>query len=145
MTAGAREMLSAVGDSIGSRGAARPTAEPTADLLHSVGYAAVRRRFSPEFVNRIDVVVTYEPLDAQALGEILDHQIAELEMHVQMRIIMTTGTELSSDESDVCERQGFPVIRKPYLPEEIVSLVRDLGLQSSAASGLSCRPRPDRA
>ena len=31
--------------------------------LESIGVAAVRRRFSPEFVNRIDVVITYQPLD----------------------------------------------------------------------------------
>jgi hypothetical protein len=28
---------------------------------------------SPEFVNRIDVVVTYQPLDAEAMAKILDH------------------------------------------------------------------------
>ncbi len=293
---GAREMLAAVGDPIGFRGAPPASAERTSDVLHSVAYNAVRKRFTPEFVNRIDVVITYEPLDAQALGQILDHHVAELKQHVRnrlgarsfdievssaarelllgrgtskefgarelkrtvhrmltqplaalladggvapgalvqvevapdgttlelraspgtspppvevntrpvvlavdenthllvrleralieagvaviaattaqdarqmaareqpdvafidlvlpdedglsaaldlhrlyprMRVVLTTGTELSSDESDLCERHGFPVLRKPYLPEEVVSLARELGLATSAAS-----------
>jgi len=292
---GAREMHQAVGRNIGFRGTQRASAELAADLLHSVGVKAVRKRFSPEFVNRIDVVITYEPLDARAVGEILDHHIAELKQHVrnrlgprsfdidvspdarqfllthgtsvefgarelkrvvhrmltqplaalladgevapgglvrveidshasalslrpgpsapaaegdaprwpvvlavdenthlltqlertlagtgvtalvastareareivarqppdlaivdlvlpdgdglslalelqvirpQLRIAMTTGTELSSGESDFCERQKFPVLRKPYLPEDVVNLVRDLELRRAAS------------
>jgi len=35
----------------------------------------MRKKFSPEFVNRIDAVITYQPLDAESLEAILDHQI----------------------------------------------------------------------
>jgi ATP-dependent Clp protease ATP-binding subunit ClpA len=38
----------------------------------SVGMAAVRQKFSPEFVNRIDSVITYKPLDREACDVILD-------------------------------------------------------------------------
>jgi ATP-dependent Clp protease ATP-binding subunit ClpA len=41
--------------------------------LQSIGMAAVKRKFSPEFVNRIDSVITYRPLDRQACDLILDH------------------------------------------------------------------------
>jgi len=40
--------------------------------LQSVGMAAVRKQFSPEFVNRIDSVVTYKPLGRGACDVILD-------------------------------------------------------------------------
>ncbi len=40
--------------------------------LQSVGMAAVRQKFSPEFVNRIDSVVTYKPLDREACEVILE-------------------------------------------------------------------------
>ncbi len=46
----------------------------------------MRERFSPEFVNRIDVVVTYQPLDAEAMARILDHHIEELQRHVHTRL-----------------------------------------------------------
>lgn len=41
--------------------------------LHGIGMAAVRHKFSPEFINRIDSVITYKPLDREACGQILDH------------------------------------------------------------------------
>ncbi len=37
------------------------------DKLERIGKTAVRKKFSPEFINRIDAVVTYQPLDAAAL------------------------------------------------------------------------------
>jgi CheY-like chemotaxis protein len=46
----------------------------------------VRKRFSPEFVNRIDAVVTYRPLDYEAMEMILDHDIRALQEHVNSRL-----------------------------------------------------------
>jgi len=37
-------------------------------------------------VNRIDTVITYQPLDAKALAEIVDLQIAALELHIENRL-----------------------------------------------------------
>jgi CheY-like chemotaxis protein len=54
--------------------------------LQAIGLAAVRRKFSPEFVNRIDAVITYQPLDAEALAAILEHQIRQLQNHVNSRL-----------------------------------------------------------
>ena len=296
---GAREMLKVVRPDIGFQGVERRSPAAVGDRLQTVGLDAVRRRFSPEFVNRIDVVITYRPLDAASLGEILDHHIAELRQHVHTRlgdrsfeiamspaarelllskgtsdeygarelrrtvhrlltqplaalvadgdvapggvvevdaagdgetlslrpgaqgapipkgegprttvlavdenahllkwmehalgaagvtaltavtaqeardiaakqrldmaivdlvlpdgdglsvalellrmnprlhILVTAGTELSSDEAALCERQDFPVLRKPFLPEDVVTLVRARLLRSSAAGGPS--------
>lgn len=54
--------------------------------LHGIGREAVRRKFSPEFVNRIDGVIAYQPLDAAALEAILDQQLAALETHIRDRL-----------------------------------------------------------
>ena len=40
--------------------------------IQSIGMAAVRQKFSPEFVNRIDSVITYKPLNREACDVILD-------------------------------------------------------------------------
>jgi ATP-dependent Clp protease ATP-binding subunit ClpA len=54
-----------------------PTSSPAVpSKLHSIGMAAVRHKFSPEFVNRIDSIITYQPLDRDACGMILDHIFA---------------------------------------------------------------------
>ena len=50
--------------------------------------AAVRRSFAPEFVNRIDAVVTYQPLDSGAMSKILDLQLGELQRHIDKRLGM---------------------------------------------------------
>lgn len=54
--------------------------------LESIALAAVRRKFSPEFINRIDQVITYRPLNEQSLARILDQHITELQRHVNHRL-----------------------------------------------------------
>ena len=56
------------------------------DKLRRIGLAAVRRKFSPEFVNRLDVVLTYRPLTAAAMVSILDMQLADLQQHIIRRL-----------------------------------------------------------
>jgi ATP-dependent Clp protease ATP-binding subunit ClpA len=63
-----------------------PAGRGSARKLHGIGWAAVRRRFSPEFVNRLDAVITYVALDAAALEQILDQQIQALERHIRDRL-----------------------------------------------------------
>jgi ATP-dependent Clp protease ATP-binding subunit ClpA len=47
--------------------------EPVApEKLQTIGMNAVRQKFSPEFVNRIDSVITYRPLGREDCGRILD-------------------------------------------------------------------------
>jgi ATP-dependent Clp protease ATP-binding subunit ClpA len=59
----------------------------SAKRLEGIGMNAVRRKFSPEFVNRIDAVITYQPLSSKALAIIIDQQIAALEQHIANRLM----------------------------------------------------------
>ena len=84
---GAREMMHVMQPAMGFR--ADDAVEAPRDVssqLERIGLTAVRKRFSPEFVNRIDVIVTYQPLDEQALAKILEDQIADLQRHVHSRL-----------------------------------------------------------
>jgi ATP-dependent Clp protease ATP-binding subunit ClpA len=54
--------------------------------LQSIGMRAVRKSFPPEFVNRIDAVVTYEPLDSAALAAILEQHVRDLQDHLDRRL-----------------------------------------------------------
>jgi CheY-like chemotaxis protein len=54
--------------------------------LESIALGAVRKRFSPEFVNRIDAVVTYSPLTREAIEMILERDIRALQDHVNLRL-----------------------------------------------------------
>ena len=83
---GAREMMKELRPDLGFTAAiTRDPAELSAKL-ENVGLAAVKRRFSPEFVNRIDAVITYRPLSSDALSTILKHNIDELQHHVNTRL-----------------------------------------------------------
>jgi ActR/RegA family two-component response regulator len=78
---GAREMMKEISPDIGFQSGIPRAATDLSAKLESIALGAVRKRFSPEFVNRIDAVVTYQPLDA-----ILEHDIAALQQHVNSRL-----------------------------------------------------------
>ena len=83
---GAREMMKEMKPDLGFQGSGERNPVELASKLENIGVAAVRRRYSPEFVNRIDVVITYQPLDEQALAAILDQHIGDLQKHVNTRL-----------------------------------------------------------
>jgi ATP-dependent Clp protease ATP-binding subunit ClpA/ActR/RegA family two-component response regulator len=83
---GAREMMKALNPNIGFQSAAAKSQTDLTTRLESIALGAVRKRFSPEFVNRIDAVVTYNPLDAQAIEAILEHDLRALQEHVNRRL-----------------------------------------------------------
>ncbi len=83
---GSREMLREMNPEFGFQSAQHSERADLTGKLQSIGLVAVRKRFSPEFVNRIDCIITYQPLDQEALAAILEHQIADLQRHVNTRL-----------------------------------------------------------
>src|SRR5579872_2030525 len=83
---GAREMLKEINPDFGFQAGMKKERVDLTGKLQAIGLAAVRKKFSPEFVNRIDAVITYQPLDAESLEAILDQQIAALERHIAHRL-----------------------------------------------------------
>jgi len=61
-------------------------APPDTAKMQSIGMAAVRQKFSPEFVNRVDSVITYKPLNRDACELILDQIIANFGRLIQNRL-----------------------------------------------------------
>ena len=73
----------------GGMGFIQPKDKPTTALHQKVEKTAVeaaRRKFSPEFMNRLDKVVVFHPLQREELEEVLE---IELE-HVQKRVLDLT-------------------------------------------------------
>jgi len=83
---GAREMMREINPDFGFQSVTGTGAGDVSRKLESIGLHAMRRRFSPEFINRIDAVVTYQPLDRESLSAILDHQLTELQSHIDTRL-----------------------------------------------------------
>ncbi len=78
----------------GGIGFVQPENKPTGGLDEKVERTAVeaaRRKFSPEFMNRLDKVVVFHPLKHEQLEEVLE---IELEM-VRRRVLQTAKGQLS--------------------------------------------------
>jgi ATP-dependent Clp protease ATP-binding subunit ClpB len=72
----------------GGMGFVQPPAKPDAGLNQKVERTAVeaaRRKFSPEFMNRLDKVVCFHPLRREQLEEVLDIELGQ----VQQRVLET--------------------------------------------------------
>ncbi len=57
-----------------------------ASKIQNIGMTAVRHKFSPEFVNRIDSVIAYKPLDRAACDVILDQILANFGRTIHNRL-----------------------------------------------------------
>jgi len=69
----------------GGMGFIQPTDKPIAGLDEKVQRTAVeaaRRKFSPEFMNRLDKVVVFHPLKQEQLQEVLDIELGEVQQRV---------------------------------------------------------------
>ena len=83
---GAREMMREINPEFGFQSVRPAERADLTSKLQGIGLGAVRKRFSPEFVNRIDCIITYQPLTAESLSTILDQHIVDLQNHVNTRL-----------------------------------------------------------
>ena len=104
---GAREMMSEVSSGFGFGALTPKDRSETARKLQAIGIQAVKKRFSPEFVNRIDRTLTYRPLERDDCDRILDLQVDLLVQHIQRRL--TSGAfeiELKRSARDFLLERG---------------------------------------
>jgi ATP-dependent Clp protease ATP-binding subunit ClpB len=69
----------------GGMGFIQPTDKPATGLDEKVQRTAVeaaRRKFSPEFMNRLDKVVVFHPLHREQLQEVLDIELGQVQQRV---------------------------------------------------------------
>ncbi len=97
---GAREMSDMISGGIGfapGKGGAKPREDSEIDTkIYRTALEAAKRKFSPEFMNRIDKVVVFRSLKEHHLRRILDIELAA----VQDRITESAGTKFVFECSD---------------------------------------------
>jgi ATP-dependent Clp protease ATP-binding subunit ClpB len=89
---GAREMSEMISGGIGfapGKGAKNPNDTEIDQKIYRTALEAARRKFSPEFMNRIDKVVVFRSLKEHHLRQILDLELQS----VQDRIMASAGTK----------------------------------------------------
>src|SRR5258705_1081684 len=106
---GAREMSELISGGIGfapGKGVKNPDSEVD-QKIYRTAVEAARRKFSPEFMNRIDKVVVFRSLKEHHLRAILDLELQS----VQDRIMLSAGTKFvfqcSDDAKDMLLREGI--------------------------------------
>ena len=83
---GSQRMQEELGTSMGFSGTNSSEKKETEyKVLKSIGIAAAKKKFSPEFMNRIDSSIVYCPLDKNALSQILDLQLEGIQEHLDRR------------------------------------------------------------
>jgi ATP-dependent Clp protease ATP-binding subunit ClpB len=96
---GAREMSELISGGMGfvpHAGAKNPHDTEVDQKIYRTAVEAARRKFSPEFMNRIDKVVVFRSLKEHHLRQILDLELAS----VQERIMKSAGTKFVFQCSD---------------------------------------------
>ena len=99
---GAREMSELISGGIGFapvKGAKNPHDTEVDQKIYRTAVEAARRKFSPEFMNRIDKVVVFRSLKEHHLRQILELELAS----VQDRIMRSAGTKFVFQCSDTAK------------------------------------------
>jgi ATP-dependent Clp protease ATP-binding subunit ClpB len=107
---GAREMSEMISGGIGfapGKGAKNPNDTEIDQKIYRTALEAARRKFSPEFMNRIDKVVVFRSLKEYHLRQILDLELQA----VQDRIMASAGTKFvfrcTDTAKDMLLREGI--------------------------------------
>jgi ATP-dependent Clp protease ATP-binding subunit ClpC len=107
------------------------------EVSRSVIQKALKRTFSPEFINRIDDIITFDPLDKDAITRIVDIEVEKLIARMEQ---MGTHVEIESSARQFLATRGYdpqfgarPLKRaiQSYLEDELSELLVE---QSSAPS-----------
>jgi ATP-dependent Clp protease ATP-binding subunit ClpA len=83
---GAQSMMKELGPAFGFGDNRQASKQQQAGRLESLAMSAARRHFSPEFVNRLDAAITYQPLSEESLKRILDLELENLQRHILHRL-----------------------------------------------------------
>jgi ATP-dependent Clp protease ATP-binding subunit ClpB len=105
---GAREMQEVLSGGGMGFGLGSPTRVVDSNKMDTVAVESARRKFSPEFMNRIDKLVVFKTLEREAIEKILD---IELGM-VQQRVLQAAGSKqfvfsLTDEAKTVLIDKGF--------------------------------------
>ena len=112
---GAAEMNSILRPSLGfAAHAAGREAEPPAELdrasaekVSRTGVEAARRKFTPEFMNRIDRIVVFNPLGTAELNSILDLELEVVEERIRRAALAKSiGFTVTAAAKDLLLKEG---------------------------------------
>ena len=109
------------------------SAEDTGARLNTMVMGVVAQHFRPEFINRIDDVVVFKPLDASVIGQIAALQLLQLNQRLAQQELHLTLSERAM--SAVCEAGYDPVYGARPLKRAIQRLIENPLAQALLGTG----------
>jgi ATP-dependent Clp protease ATP-binding subunit ClpA len=101
---GAKEMVDFLDQrNIGFR-STRSDMEATGQHIYQIGFEALQRAFSPEWINRIDEIIAFRPLSSASMGRIFDRMIEEAN---QQYLVHGIRVEVTPSAKDHILRRGY--------------------------------------
>ncbi len=101
---GAHEMANFVSQrTIGFRTPNR-VVESTGQQIYQIGFEALQKVFSPEWINRIDEIIAFRPLSSDTLRQVLDRMVSEANQQYRKHGLEVALTE---EARDYILRRGF--------------------------------------
>jgi ATP-dependent Clp protease ATP-binding subunit ClpA len=74
---GAKEMVDFLDQRIIGFRTSHTDVESTGQQIYQIGFDALQRVFSPEWINRLDEIIAFRPLSSDILRQVLDRMISE--------------------------------------------------------------------
>lgn len=104
---GARRIMREFAPGFGFAGHTESPAGHEAARIQKMALAAAKQHFAPEFLNRIDRIVTYQPLSEETLQSILNQQIDALQDHIDAKLgIRAFNLTVSKDSKQYLLKRG---------------------------------------
>lgn len=101
---GAKEMVNYLDQrNIGFR-STRSDMEATGNHIYSIGFEALQRVFSPEWINRIDEIIAFRPLSGTTMARIFDRMVEEAN---QQYLLHGIKVEVAASAKDHILRKGY--------------------------------------
>jgi ATP-dependent Clp protease ATP-binding subunit ClpA len=101
---GAKEMVNFLDQrNIGFR-STRSDMEATGSHIYSIGFEALQRVFSPEWINRIDEIIAFRPLSGATMSRIFDRMVDEAN---RQYLIHGIQVEVAASAKEHILRKGY--------------------------------------
>lgn len=108
------------------------------EVSRSVIQKALNRTFSPEFINRIDEIITFDPLDKNAISRIVDIEVEKLTKRIEQ---IGVHVEIEDSARQFLASRGYdpqygarPLKRaiQSYLEDELSEMIVEQSTDSSS-------------
>lgn len=138
---GAREMSAAVSPGVGFFSPASASEADLKKRMTSIAVGAAKKKFTPEFINRLDHIIRFSNLSEENLGVIFGLELAAIQKRTNKLTILVDEAAKKSLISDSYSQEFGARFMKRTLQREIVEPLANLSASKQLLEGESVEIR----